>query len=483
MSQVTRLVRVRHRGAPVFLGVETRPDGSRTPVWSSDPDSVARWMADGFRFRFNQRRSCRCRYLTCDDRDGKSVIVEDPTGARVLVPIGANVVDISDAEARARYDHLAAMPSLVLEATGKIEAQEWFSAAKRRKTNLARGQRPGRMPRFRSRKTDDDRFVCWFNGGRNAVFTKTGRRSGMVRITGQNPLARRQDGEGASWSLTFHVRISQPIRPYTSVRVNLTRRELVFVNSPLPVTGRAHNGEAIGLDRGVVHTVAGSDGTFYDAPDLRSLERQRRFHQKRMAKSRLVAEREGRKQGVSRRYQKRKRAAAVLSAREARIRKDFAQQLSTAMVRAFDLFGIEDLQLSRMTRRAHGKGAAAKRGLNHSLQNAALAQFAAFLEYKCTLAGVPMVKVNPAYTSQRCHSCGHTCRENRESQAVFSCKRCAWSGNADYNAAINILEAALEKWARTHGPAGSTSETDPRKGPAVLAGGICDEPRTARAVA
>jgi len=117
------------------------------------------------------------------------------------------------------------------------------------------------------------------------------------------------------------------------------------------------------------------------------------------------------------------------------------------------------------------------------LANAALAQISTFIEYKCTISGVPFVKVNPAYTSQRCHQCGHTCKESRESQAVFLCRRCAWTGNADYNAAVNIVEAALEQWARTHGPAGSKGETDPRKGPAVLAGGACDEPRTARAVA
>ncbi len=483
MSQVTRLVRVRHHGAPVFLGLETMPDGTRAPVWSAGPERVARWMASGFRFRFNQRRSCRSRYLTCKDREGNLVVVEAPAGERILVPLGSKVLDISDAEARKAHSHLAAMPSLVLEATGKTEAQDWFAAARRRKTNLANGRRPGRMPRFRSKKTDDDRFVCWFNGGRNAVLTRTGRRSAMVRITGQNPSEHRQEGQGLSWSLTFHVRLSQPIRPYTSVRINLTRHEVVFVNSPVAVTGRARTGEAIGIDRGVVHTVADSNGAFYDAPDLQHLERQRRFHQQRMAKSRLVAGRDGRTQGASKRYQAHKEAAAALSARESRIREDFAQQLSTSMVRAFDLFGVEDLSLSRMTRRAHGKGAAAKRALNRSLQNVALAQLAAFLEYKCTLAGIPFLKVPPAYTSQRCHACGYTCKENRESQAVFSCKRCAWSGNADYNAAINILELALEQWARTHGPAGSKGKTEARKDPARSAGGTCDEPRTTRAVA
>ncbi len=124
MSQVTRLVRVRHHGAPVFLGFRTSPDVTRSSVWSADPDVVARWMASGFRFRFNQRRSCRSRYLTCKDREGNLAVVEDPSGERILVPLGSRVVDISDAEARAQHSHLAATPSLALEATNRTETQE-----------------------------------------------------------------------------------------------------------------------------------------------------------------------------------------------------------------------------------------------------------------------------------------------------------------------------------------------------------------------
>ena len=48
------------------------------------------------------------------------------------------------------------------------------------------------------------------------------------------------------------------------------------------------------------------------------------------------------------------------------------------------------------------------------------------------------MKVNPAYTSQCCSGCGHVAKDNRESQAVFLCVACGYTGNADVNAAINI---------------------------------------------
>ncbi len=46
--------------------------------------------------------------------------------------------------------------------------------------------------------------------------------------------------------------------------------------------------------------------------------------------------------------------------------------------------------------------------------------------------------VNPAYTSQRCSSCGHTDRRNRNGE-MFKCQSCGYTGNADINAALNIL--------------------------------------------
>ena len=469
MSQVTKLVRVRHSGAPVFLGLQTVTDSSggvcSEPVWSADPARVAGWMSSGFRVRFNQHRSLRQQYVICTDRAGQPTLVTDPAGEPVLVPVGRTVTDINDSQARKAHPHLAAMPGYVLEATLKTKADEWFAAVKRRNTNTASGRKPGRMPRFRSAKTGDAQFVCWFNGGRNAVFTKTGRRSGMVTITGANPTGYRQPGQPSRWQITFHVRLSQDIRVYTSVRINLTRSQVVFVNAPVPLTDRACNGEVIGLDRGVTHTAAGSDGRFYDAPDTAGLERRRRWFAKRMSKSRLVAEHQGRRFWESEGYRAHKVQAGRVAGRIARIRGDYAHKLSIGLVREFDLIGVEDLRLPNMTRKGRGK-----RGLNRAMANAALGRVATFIEYKVKLAGIPYLKVNPAYTSQRCHLCGHTCKENRESQAVFRCTTWDWTGNADINAAINIRNAAFNLWATSagqdHALAGSKNETDPRRGSA-----------------
>jgi putative transposase len=50
--------------------------------------------------------------------------------------------------------------------------------------------------------------------------------------------------------------------------------------------------------------------------------------------------------------------------------------------------------------------------------------------------------VRPEYTSQQCSNCGYTERRNRKGE-VFRCLKCNHSGNADINAAINILQRFL----------------------------------------
>ena len=98
-----------------------------------------------------------------------------------------------------------------------------------------------------------------------------------------------------------------------------------------------------------------------------------------------------------------------------------------------------------------------------------MSQLGDFLHYKARLSGGQVIEVDPRNTSRRCSSCGHVTRENRESQAVFLCKKCGHSDNADHNAAINILDRALRDhgeditdfWGGKH-PSVRAYQSDPR---------------------
>ncbi|MEU5069143.1 transposase [Streptomyces virginiae] len=73
-------------------------------------------------------------------------------------------------------------------------------------------------------------------------------------------------------------------------------------------------------------------------------------------------------------------------------------------------------------------------------------QLASFVEYKAKRAGVPLVYVDPAYTSRQCSECGHIDRKNRADQATFACRACGFLANADDNASHNIGRKAETVW-------------------------------------
>jgi len=85
--------------------------------------------------------------------------------------------------------------------------------------------------------------------------------------------------------------------------------------------------------------------------------------------------------------------------------------------------------------------------LNRSINNAGWAQVVSILRAKAEEAGRVVIDVDPRHTSDRCGACGHTAKENRASQAVFCCRGCGHTLNADQHAARNILRAGLARLA------------------------------------
>src|SRR3990170_3846418 len=63
------------------------------------------------------------------------------------------------------------------------------------------------------------------------------------------------------------------------------------------------------------------------------------------------------------------------------------------------------------------------------------------IEYKALAAGVPVIKVNPAWTSKTCPACGARRRDRVGKD--FVCLVCDWEMDRQHNAALNILKTAL----------------------------------------
>lgn len=444
MSQKVRINGVKHVGASVFLGV----DHCGNLRWTRNPERIMVWLCDGWRSRFNQRREQRPRSTPVkNDATGEITDwTEKPLGGPDILPL------MSDSQARTSCLWMAGIPSAILASTNRIENTEWFAGLKRKKTS------GGRTPGFKSRHRGLG-FVCWYHpssNSYNAVFHKTGRRNGVVVITGMNPPRWRKPGEKLHWRVVIHVRVSQPIRPYTSVHVDWTHRTLVFVNIPLPLP-RTENGE-VGIDRGCVHTLALSDGTFMDMPKPSRAELKRLKHlQRRMARQDRVNEARGGRTAkfASKRHRRTLTEFNALRGRIVRRRNDWIEKTTTRLAQKNILIAMEDLDVKAMTRRPKPRmdenghylhnGAKTKAGLDRSILSNCWGRISKRLQDKMSANGGRLVLVPAAYTSQICHQCGHVAKENRESQAVFHCVECGYEANADVNAAMNILSRALAK--------------------------------------
>lgn len=234
------------------------------------------------------------------------------------------------------------------------------------------------------------------------------------------------------------------VKSYRVTRDTCGRWHIAFARLPDPIE-RNPTGAAVGIDRGIVNTLATSDGEFDHAPSLTKPERARLARlQRKLARQ---------KKGSGRR-ERTKLAIARLRAGETDRVKDWVEKTTTSLVVNYDLIAVEALKTRNMTRSARGtvevpgRNVRQKAGLNREILARRWGLFGQRLRDKCDLAGVVLVEVNPANTSRRCSACGHTTKENRESQAVFGCVACGHSANADVNAARNILAAGQAVAAR-----------------------------------
>jgi putative transposase len=193
-----------------------------------------------------------------------------------------------------------------------------------------------------------------------------------------------------------------------SYRVTLDRAgrwHIAFAAIPAPVPAPG-NDKVVGIDRGVVVSAALSTGDRLYVPGLtwREQARLRRLERK-LARA---------KRGSGRRKRV-KLAIARLRARETDRRKDWAEKKTTDIARRFDLL------VRRLEEKAPGR----------------------------------VMRVNAAFTSQRCSACGHVDRRSRKSQARFVCTACGYACHADVNAAKNIaagLAVTARGGVRSAGP-------------------------------
>jgi IS605 OrfB family transposase len=205
------------------------------------------------------------------------------------------------------------------------------------------------------------------------------------------------------------------------------------IDAPQAAPVREPNG-FLGVDLGIVNIATTSDGHRSSGSHLiRYRARQQRIRTRLQAK---------RTSSARRLLKKRRR-------KEARFAAEVNHQISKNIVAEAERTGrgiaVEELTGIRARVRL-------RKPQRATLHTWAFAQLGQYLQYKATKAGVAFVQVDPAYTSQTCHVCGHVDKKNRRSQASFICGRCDFVGHADHNAARNIADRGVARWGEVMRP-------------------------------
>jgi len=193
----------------------------------------------------------------------------------------------------------------------------------------------------------------------------------------------------------------------------------------VPESESIETNEFLGIDLGIVNLATTSDGKIYSGEKCTKVR-------KRYAKLRAELQSVGT-------YSAKKHLKKI-SGRERRFKKDVNHCISKDIVKiAKDTD--RSIVLEELTNIRSKKTASRK--LNDVIGKWAFGELRNYIEYKAKENGIPVIFVDPQYTSQQCSVCGHTEKDNRKSQSNFKCKHCGHTENADFNAAKNIVSRAL----------------------------------------
>ncbi|MFV8142164.1 RNA-guided endonuclease InsQ/TnpB family protein [Mycolicibacterium senegalense] len=209
---------------------------------------------------------------------------------------------------------------------------------------------------------------------------------------------------------------------------------------PASASRRQRDAGTIGVDIGVNHLAALSDGTLVDNPrHLRRARGQLCRAQRALART---------EKGSQRRRQAAARVGRLhheVAERRASTLHELTKQLATG----WHTVAIEDLNVAGMTRSARGtaeqpgRNVKAKAGLNRSILDVSPGELRRQLEYKTRWYGSSIALCDRWFpSSQTCSACGARVKLTLADR-VFRCTACLLVIDRDVNAALNVAAHAV----------------------------------------
>ncbi len=180
---------------------------------------------------------------------------------------------------------------------------------------------------------------------------------------------------------------------------------------------------AIGIDVGLASFLTDSAGQTVENPRFyRTSQKTLRRKQRQLSR---------RKKGSHRR-RKAARSTAQTHLKIKRQRRDFHYKTAKPYAEGYQVIAVEKLSLLNMVQ---------NHSLAKSILDASWGAFLAILEEKAGRAGHRVIRVNPRFTSQNCHTCGEIVQKSL-SVRTHVCPFCGYIADRDVNAAQNILTRA-----------------------------------------
>lgn len=191
---------------------------------------------------------------------------------------------------------------------------------------------------------------------------------------------------------------------------------------------RPNKGGQIGIDLGIKHYYADSNGNVVENPK----------NLKQSLKQLVRAQRSlSRKVKYSQNFEKQRKCVATIHEKVFNRRNDFLQKLSSVLISESQVICIEDLKPANMVKNRH---------LAREISDAAWGTFRRVLEYKSDWYGNKLVVIPTFYpSSQLCSHCGFK-NPDVKNLAVreWICSQCGVVHDRDYNASVNILKYGLQ---------------------------------------
>jgi putative transposase len=192
------------------------------------------------------------------------------------------------------------------------------------------------------------------------------------------------------------------------------------------------SGRQVGIDMGLLSYYTDSDGNTVVNP---------RYYRKAEQKLKRLHRRLSRKQKKSQNRKKARKALAKGYLKVARQREDFARKQASTLVTSSDLIAYEHLQIRHLVKNRH---------LAKSIHDAGWGTFLRWVKHYGTTHGIPVLAVEPQFTSQDCSACGTRVKKSL-SVRTHICSGCGVVLDRDHNAALCILQKALAMYPGAQG--------------------------------